>query len=469
MTTELLHRIQFALTVSFHFIFPPMSLGLGLVLVIFGVKSVRTDDPKWRQLSMFWVKIYGLIFAMGIATGIVQEFEFGTNWSVYSRFVGNVFGSLLAAEGIFAFMLEGGFLGLMLFGASRLGNKMWLFATSMVVVGATFSATWITMANSWMQTPAGFEVKDVGQGDQAFMTSFQDVVFTPSFGPRIIHLVAASWMVGTSLVMSVGAYYLLRKRHVDLAKTMIRVALPIFTVLAVLQVFVFGANQAIEVANEQPAKLAAMEGLYQSTSCAPMFILGTTDPDTQTTSGLSLPCLLSFLTYQDTQATVTGLDAFPQDEWPNVNLVFQVYHLMINLGMLFILIGGLATGLWAWKRKLWDQRWMLWILVSSIVLTQVATLSGWWTAEFGRQPWIVWQVLRTDDAVSPTVTFSQVAFSIGMFVVLYIVVFTVFITLLNRKIKEGPPPPPDDEVTASLPDSFGEIFRRRSRVSSGGS
>ena len=252
MSTELLHRIQFGLTISFHFIFPPMSLGLGLILIIFGVKSVRTKDPKWRQLSMFWTKIYGLIFAMGIATGIVQEFQFGTNWSQYSRFVGNIFGSLLAAEGIFAFMLEGGFLGLMLFGGTRLGNKMWLFATTMVVAGATFSATWIVMANSWMQTPAGYQVKDVGQGDQAFMTSFREVVFTPSFGPRIIHTIAASWIVGASLVMSVGAYYLLRNRHVDLARTMIRVALPIFTVLAVLQVFVFGASQATEVANRQP-------------------------------------------------------------------------------------------------------------------------------------------------------------------------------------------------------------------------
>ncbi len=467
LDTELLHRIQFGLTISFHFIFPPMSLGVGLVLVIFGVKSVRTGDPKWRQLSMFWVRIYGLIFAIGVATGIVQEFQFGTNWSVFSRFVGNVFGSLLAAEGIFSFMLEGGFLGLMLFGSSRLGNRMWLFATTMVVVGATFSALWITMANSWMQTPAGYEIKDVGQGNQAFMTSFQDIVFTPSFGPRIIHLIAGSWMVGTSLVISVGAFYLLRARHVDLAKTMIRVALPIFTVLAVMQVFVFGANQAIVVANTQPAKLAAMEGLYQSTSCAPMFIVGRTDPETQTTTGLSVPCLLSFLVAQDVDYTVTGLDAFPQDEWPNAQIVFQVYHLMINLGMLFILIGGLATGLWVWKRKLWDQRWMLWILVSSIVLTLVATLSGWWTAEFGRQPWIVWQVLRTSDAESPNVTFAQVAFSIGMFVVLYIVVFAVFITLLNRMIKEGPPPPPDDEYVESLPDSFGEIFRRRPRVSSG--
>ena len=468
MTTEMLHRIQFGLTISFHFIFPPMSLGVGLVLIIFGVKSVRTKDPKWRQLSMFWVRIYGLIFAIGIATGIVQEFEFGTNWADYSRFVGNIFGSLLAAEGIFAFMLEGGFLGLMLFGGSKLGNKMWLFATTMVVAGATLSATWIVMANSWMQTPQGYEIKDVGYGDQAFMTSFREVVFTPSFGPRILHLIAACWMVGTSLVISVAAYYLLKKRHVELAKTMIRVALPIFTVLAVLQVVLFGANQAIEVTNQQPEKLAAMEGLYESTTCAPMYIIGWTDPDNETTTGISIPCLLSFLSYQDPQAEVTGLEAFPKDEWANASLVFQVYHLMIDLGMLFIAIGGLACILWIWKRKLWDQRWMLRVLVSSIVLTEIATLSGWWTAEFGRQPWVVWQVLKTAGAESPNVTFSEVAFSIGMFVVLYAIVFAMFISLLNRMIQQGPPEPEEEGASESLPDSFGEIFRHRSRVSSRG-
>ena len=445
-----------------------MSLGVGLVLIIFGVKSVQTKDPKWRQLSMFWVRIYGLIFSIGIATGIVQEFEFGTNWADYSRFVGNIFGSLLAAEGIFAFMLEGGFLGLMLFGGSKLGSKMWLFATTMVVAGATLSATWIVMANSWMQTPQGYEIKDVGYGDQAFMTSFREVVFTPSFGPRILHVIAACWIVGTSLVISVAAYYLLKKRHVELAKTMIRVALPIFTVLAVLQVVLFGANQAIEVTNQQPEKLAAMEGLYKSTTCAPMYIIGWTDPDNETTTGISIPCLLSFLSYQDPQAEVTGLEAFPKDEWANASLVFQVYHLMIDLGMLFIAIGGLACILWIWKRKLWDQRWMLWILVSSIVLTQIATLSGWWTAEFGRQPWVVWQVLKTAGAESPNVTFSQVVFSIGMFVVLYAIVFTMFISLLNRMIQQGPPEPEEEGASESLPDSFGEIFRHRSRVSSGG-
>jgi cytochrome d ubiquinol oxidase subunit I len=468
MSTELLDRIQFALTASFHFIFPPLSLGVGLVLIIFGYKSVRTDDPKWRQLSTFWVKIYGLIFSMGIATGIVQEFEFGTNWSVYSRFVGNIFGSLLAAEGIFAFMLEGGFLGLMLFGGSRLGNRMWLFATTMVVAGATFSATWIVMANSWMQTPQGYEINDVGQGPQAFMTSFRDVVFTPSFIPRILHLLAAAWMVGTSMVLSVGAYYLLRKRHVDLARTMVRVALPLFTVLAVLQVALFGANQAIEVSKQQPAKLAAMEGVYASRSCAPMYILGWTDQRTESTTGIAVPCLLSFLTDQNVDATVTGLEATPAADWPSVNLVFQVYHLMINLGMLFILIGAAACALWIWGRRLWTNRWMLRVMVASVFLTELATLSGWWTAEFGRQPWIVWNVLRTAGAESPNVGTGQLIFSIGMFVVLYLLVLVVFLRLLDRKIKEGPPPPSDEATIESLPDSFGEIFRRRSRVSSGG-
>jgi len=468
LTTELLHRIQFALTASFHFIFPPMSLGVGLILVIFGIKAVRTGDPKWRQLSMFWVKIYGLVFAMGIATGIVQEFEFGTNWSVYSRFVGNIFGSLLAAEGIFAFMLEGGFLGLMLFGGARLGNKLWLFATTMVVAGATFSATWIVMANSWMQTPAGYELQQGTHGQQAVMTSFRDVVFTPSFGPRILHVLAASWMVGSAFVLSVGAWYLLKQRHMELGRTMIRVALPVFAVMAVLQVFVFGANQAVEVTNRQPEKLASMEGLYTTQTCAPMYFVGWTDPDTQTTKGLHVPCLLSFLATQDFHGEVQGLDAFPRDDWAPTNLVFQVYHLMIDLGTLFLGIAALAVGLWVWKRRLWQTRWVLWLLVSSVVLTELATESGWWTAEFGRQPWVVWQVLRTSGAQSPNVTTAQVAFSIGMFVVLFALLLVVFLFLLDRVIKQGPPPPPDDEEIQSLPDSFGEVFRRRSRVSSGG-
>ncbi|MFN3335809.1 MAG: cytochrome ubiquinol oxidase subunit I, partial [Caldilinea sp.] len=242
-----LSRVQFGLTASFHFIYPPLSIGLGLLLTIIGLNYLRTRDPKWRQLSFFWVKVYGLVFAVGVATGIVQEFAFGTNWPLYSRFVGNIFGSLLAAEGVFAFFLEGGFLGLMLFGGNRLGPRLWLFAIFMVAFGAHFSALWIVMANSWMQTPAGYVLQETQFGAQAFMTSFLETVFTPSFIPRILHTLVASWMTGAALMLSVGAWFLLRHRHEELGKATIRVALPVFVIFAILQVPLFGARQAENV------------------------------------------------------------------------------------------------------------------------------------------------------------------------------------------------------------------------------
>src|SRR4029450_7541586 len=245
MNPEFLSRLQFALTASFHFIFPPISMGLGILLVWMAWKHVRTGDPVWRQASVFWVKVYGLVFALGIATGLVQEFAFGMNWSQYSRFVGNVFGSLLAAEGVFAFALEGGFLGLMLFGGNRLGPRLWLFSIFMVTFGAHFSALWILMANSWMQTPQGCVIEN----GRAVMTSFSEVVFAPSFIPRLLHVFAASWTVGAALMCSVSVWYLLKKRHVELAKANMRAALPVFVLFATLNVFLFGANMSIEVAN----------------------------------------------------------------------------------------------------------------------------------------------------------------------------------------------------------------------------
>jgi cytochrome d ubiquinol oxidase subunit I len=460
MNAEFLSRLQFALTASFHFIFPPISMGLGLLLVIIGIIYVRTGDPKWRQISFFWVKVYGLVFAMGIATGIVQEFEFGMNWAEYSRFVGNIFGALLAAEGIFAFFLEGGFLGLMLFGGNRLGPRMWLLSTFMVVLGAHFSALWILMANSWMQTPAGYAIQQGAVGQQAVMTSFAEVVFTPSFMPRLLHVWVASWMVGASLMLSVSAWYLIKRQHVDLSKATIKVVLPVFVILSILQVTFFGAEQAIEVTNYQPVKLAAMEGVWESQSCAPMYLVGWVNEAEQTTTGISIPCALSFLAYQDINATVTGLEAFPSDVWAPVNLTFQVYHLMINLGGIFVLISFLGTVFYFWKRRIFETRWVLWVLVISIVLTELATLSGWWTAEFGRQPWIVWNLLRTVDAVSPILTTQQVLFSVGTFVVLYILLFILFIYLLNEKIQHGPEDLAvvEEKPVSSLPDSFREIF-----------
>jgi cytochrome bd ubiquinol oxidase subunit I len=459
-----LSRLQFALTASFHFIFPPISMGLGLLLVVFGFIYVRTRDPKWRQISFFWVKVYGLVFALGVATGIVQEFEFGTNWAEYSRFVGNIFGSLLAAEGIFAFFLEGGFLGLMLFGGNRLGPRMWLLASFLVVFGAHFSALWIIMANAWMQTPAGYELLQTPTGTLAVMTSFWEVMFTPSFLPRILHVWVASWLVGASLVLSVSAWYLLKKRHITIAQSCMKVALPLFFVLGIAQLLLFGAEQAVNVTNFQPVKLAALEGLWESTACAPLYIVGWVDEAAQTTTGFSIPCLLSFLAYNDINATVTGLTAFPQDTWAPLNLTFQVYHIMINLGVLFPLIGFLGAAFYFWKRRLWTTRWVLWIFVLSIFLTELATLSGWWSAEFGRQPWIVWNIMRTADAVSPVLQGYQVLFSVLMFVVLYALLFVLFIYLLNEKIQHGPESLDDEVPVSALPDTFKDIFRHRARA-----
>lgn len=464
MNPELLSRLQFALTASFHFIYPPISMGLGLLLVVIGLIYLRTGDPKWRQISFFWVKVYALVFAMGVATGLVQEFEFGTNWADYSRFVGNIFGSLLAAEGIFAFFLEGGFLGLMLFGGNRLGPRMWFLASFLVVFGAHFSALWIIMANSWMQTPAGYALQQSSVGTIAVMTSFMQVVFTPSFLVRLMHVWVASWLVGASLMLSVSAWYLLKKKHVEMAQAGFKVALPIFVVLSILQVTVSGASQAVEVTNFQPVKLAAMEGVWESQSCAPMYIVGWVNTAAQTTTGIKIPCLLSLLAGGSIHFTISGLTSFPSDTWAPINLVFQVYHLMINLGGIFIPVGLLGALFFLWKRRLWTTRWVLWIFVVSIFLTELATLSGWWTAEFGRQPWIVWNLLKTTDAVSPLLQGYQVLASVLMFVVLYAILFVLFLYLLNEKIQHGPEPLMDEVPLTSLPDTFKEIFRRQARA-----
>jgi cytochrome d ubiquinol oxidase subunit I len=476
MSAELLSRFQFALTASFHFIFPPISMGLGLLLVWMGWRYLRTRDPVWRQASFFWVRVYGLVFSLGIATGIVQEFAFGMNWSQYSRFVGNVFGSLLAAEGVFAFFLEGGFLGLLLFGGSRLGPRMWLMATFLVVFGAHFSALWILMANSWMQTPAGYAVHGSQWGSQAVMTDFWSVVWTASFLPRLLHTWVASWMIGSALVMSVSSWYLLKGRHLDMATKNLAISLPLFAVLSVLQMVVVGANMAVSVTNNQPPKLAAIEGVFSSQSCAPLYLAGWVDEKAQSVTGIAapVPCLLSILSYRDPHATVTGLTAFPQNDWAPVNLAFQAYHLMIDLGFLFPLIGVVGVFVW-WRRRggSWGRgatytpmtlpRWLLWVLVFTVPLTEVATIAGWWTAEVGRQPWVVWNVMRTADADSPVLTGPEVLFTLVTFAVLYLILLALFLFLLDRMIRQGPSPA-TEAAPAELPDTFREVFRRRGRA-----
>jgi cytochrome d ubiquinol oxidase subunit I len=430
-------RVQFALTISYHYLYPPITIGLGLFLVVIGVLSLRTKDPVWDRALRFWVRIYALNFAMGIATGLVQEFQFGTNWSSYSRFVGDVFGSALAAEGIFAFFLESGFLGVMLFAGERIGPRLQVLATVAVAAGAHFSAIWIVVANSWMQTPAGYHLTTGPAGGQrAEITSFWEVVFSPSAMDRLLHVVVGAWVTGAFLVLSVSAWYLLRNRFQDAARRWLVVALVIATFGTVFQVFISGDRSARYVAVYQPAKFAAMEGHWQR-GPDPLDFVGWVDENGERTYAIGIPGGTSFLLDFHLGTPVPGLDQTPPDLRPAANWVFQAYHLMIALGG-WMMVLSLACCLMLWRRRLFTTRWLLWLLVPGPLYALAANLAGWWTAETGRQPYMVYGLLQTTQGVSPNVPAAAVLTTIGMFIFLYTLLGALYVFLLNDKIQHGP-------------------------------
>lgn len=443
MDPTYLARIQFGLTAGFHYIFPPLSVGLGLILVIMEGLYLKTRDERHLRMTKFWAKIFGLIFAIGVATGIVLEFQFGTNWATYSRYVGDVFGSALAAEGIFAFFLESGFLAIVLFGWDRVSPRWHFFATVMVCLGAHFSAVWIVVANSWQQTPAGHHiVQDASGRLRAEVVDFWGVVFNPSSVDRLSHVIMGTWQAGAFLVLSISAYYLLRKRHVEFARTSMKIAL-VVAVVASLGQLATGHSSAQTVAVHQPAKLAAFEGHFPANAPADMVLVGWVDEKNQKVHGLRLPGMLSWLIHFDRDAPVTGLRHFPKKDRPPVQAVFQAYHLMVAIGMALIGISLLGVFLW-WRQKLFETRWLLWCFVAAVLGPQIANQVGWIAAEVGRQPWIVYGLLRTEDAVSRTVTAGEVLGSLIMFGVIYVMLGALFVFLLNSKIKHGPEGEPAD-------------------------
>ncbi len=438
MNTLMLSRIQFGLTVSFHYLFPLLSIGLGVMMVIMEGMYLKTSDQKWERMARFWTGIFALTFGLGVATGIVMEFEFGTNWANYSRFVGDIFGAPLAAEGIFAFFLESGFLSILLFGWDRVGRKMHFFATAMVSLGSIFSAVWINVANSWMQTPLGFQLVKNAQGKVvgAKMTNFWQVVLNHSTIDRLEHVLIGAFLSGAFLVISVAAWYLLKNRHLEIARSCMKIGLIVAIVCSLLQLLT-GDFNARMIAKYQPAKLAAFEGAFPASAPEPLGIVGWVDQVRQKVYGLKIPGMLSWLLYGNTSRPVEGLDAFPAKDWPPVNPVFQSYHAMVALGMFLILISFLATFFW-WRGTLWNKRWLLWILVFSVVAPLAANELGWFSAEVGRQPWIVYGILRTSQGVSPGLPAGDVLTSIIMFGILYALLFALFIYMLNRKIQHGP-------------------------------
>lgn len=436
MDAVFLSRLQFGLTIAFHYLFPPLSIGLGLILVIMEGMYLKTRSPVYQQMTRFWVRIFGLIFAMGVASGIVMEFQFGTNWSTYSRYVGDVFGSALAAEGVFAFFLESGFLAILLFGWDRVSPRIHFVSTLLVAAGAHFSAIWIVVANSWQQTPAGHHIVGQGAAARAEITDFWQMVFNPSSMDRIWHTYMGAWQAGAFFVLSVSAFYLLRGRHQDFAKVSIRIALGVAALASLLQL-VSGHSSAQGVAWNQPAKLAAFEGHFK-TGPADLYLFGWVDPVTQEVrGGIRLPGMLSFLVHNDVSKPVQGLSDIPENRRPPVNAVFQFYHLMIAVGMGLIALSW-GSLLLLWRGRLYGNRAMLWLLVFSVLGPQLANQAGWFAAEVGRQPYIVYNLLRTSDAVSKTVPPGNVLFSLILFGAIYMLLLVLFVYLLNEKIQKGP-------------------------------
>ncbi len=437
MEVELLSRLQFAFTVAFHYIYPPFSIGLGLVMVLMEGMYLRTGEKMYEDMARFYTRIFALIFGIGVATGIVMEFEFGTNWAVYSRYVGDIFGSALAAEGIFAFALESGFLGILLFGWNRVSSRIHFFSTVMVTLGSMFSAIWIVVANSWQQTPAGYHIVGEGIHARAEITDFWAMVFNPSSVDRVLHVWVGAFIAGAFLVLSISAYYLLRDRYTEFAQKSFRLAFIVFAVSSVAQLFL-GHRSAEIVTKYQPAKLAAMEGHFDSLAVADMYIMGYVDKKNEKTTGISIPGGLSLLVHQSLSAPVRGLKSFhPQDRPTSPNIVFQTYHIMVTLGLFFIALS-VAGAYLLWKGTFFKTRWMLHIFAWGVLLPQIANQAGWYAAETGRQPWVVYGLLRTSDALSKAVTAEQVLFSLIMFTIVYTLLFSLFIYLLNKKIKHGP-------------------------------
>ena len=390
---------------------------------------------------------------MGVVTGIVMEFEFGTNWAVYSRYVGDVFGSALAAEGIFAFFLESGFLAILLFGWDVVGPKMHFFATCMVAIGGIFSSVWIVIANSWQQTPAGHVIREHVINGQTFrraeIVDFWAMVFNPSSVNRLIHVWLGAFILGAFFVMSVSAWYVLKNRHLEFAYRSFTGGLILGTICSVLQLS-SGHFQAMGVAEQQPAKLAAMEGIFFTEKYAPMHIFGWPDQKSKTVHfSVAIPGMLSFLVHFDPAKPVSGLNDL-DEQWgtPPVWLTFQSYHLMIAIGMMFIFTTLYASYL-RWRGTLFTKRWLLWYFVLAVVPAVVANEAGWVTAEVGRQPWIVYPTmtdgvlgggLRTSDAVSEAVVAEQVLASIIMFGIIYLLLGILWAIVLNNKIQHGPEP-----------------------------
>ncbi len=431
-----IHRLHFAFTVTFHYLFPQLTMGLALLIVVLKTLHLRTDDDHYNRAARFWAKIFGINFALGVVTGIPMEFQFGTNWAEFSKAAGGVIGQTLAMEGIFSFFLESSFLGLFLFGEKRLGRIGHWVSAVLVFIGSWLSGYLIVATDAWMQHPTGYQIDSHGG---IALTSFWGLMLNPWALAQYAHNMLGAVQTGCFVMAAVGAFYVLSKRELFYGKTFVRIGVFVGVIAAVLQLAPTGDIQGKLVAEHQPVTLAAMEGLFVSQQGAPLAILG--QPDIQKRkldNPVEIPSMLSFLTYRTWSADVRGLDSFPESDWPDaIELLYYSYHVMVGLGTIFIAIMGLSAIL-LWRERLFETRWMLWLLMLSAPLPYIANTAGWMTAELGRQPWLIYGVMRTVHGVSPRVAAGNAWFTLLGFMGIYTLLSILWLFLVYREIEHGP-------------------------------
>ncbi len=437
--TVLIHRLQFAFTITFHYLFPQLTMGLALLIVIFKTIALRTENDLYDDAARFWGRIFGVSFLFGVVTGIPMEFQFGTNWARFSRLTGGVIGSTVVMEGVFAFFLESAFLGLFLYGEQRLSRVAHWWTALLVFLGSWLSAYFIIATNAWMQDPVAY----ARLADGSFqLTSFWGLLTSPWALLQFVHTMGGAVITGALVVAGVGAYYLLQQEHIDHGRLFLRVAVVVGVIVCILQMSPSGDAMARYVAKRQPVTTAAMEGLFNTRAGAPVVILGQPDlQHQQIDNALVANDALSFLIYGTTAGEVRGLNAFPREDWPtDIPLLYYSYHIMVGLGTIFAAVMTVAAVL-LWRRRLYEARWALWIIMLCAPLAFVANTAGWLAAETGRQPWLVYGLMRVSEGYSDRVQAGNGLFTLLGFMGLYTVLAMLFLYLVRHEIAVGPRPP----------------------------
>jgi cytochrome d ubiquinol oxidase subunit I len=436
MTAELIHRLHFAFTITFHYLFPQLTMGLALLIVVLKTVALKTGSEQWDRAARFWGRIFGINFVFGVVTGIPMEFEFGTNWARFSRLSGGVIGQPLAMEGVFSFFLESAFLGLFLYGEKRISKGLHWFSAFMVFVGSWISGFFIIVTDAWMQHPVAYDRLPNGQFE---VLSFWQLLLNPWALLQYAHNMTGAVITGSFVMSAVGAFYLLEGHRAHSARIFLKVGVIAGLISSILIVFPTGDLHGKYVAKNQPAAIAAMEGQFKTETGAGMVLMGQPNEETgEIDNPIVVNDLLSFLIYGTTRAEVVGLDRIPHDQWPTaLPLLFYAYHIMAGLGTWFVLLM-IVSAFLLWRRRLYRSRWVLWALLLSFPLPYIANTAGWMTAELGRQPWLIYGLMRTSEGYSNTVSASNGLFTLIGFMGLYTLLGLLFTVLIYREISIGP-------------------------------